>query len=246
MKKSKVILLIISIIGSLIATYMIVNMSEKQKNTMTTELHPVIIATRKIDAGCQIEEDMIQVINVLTQNSFNSYQSKDEVVGKVAQTTIYPEEIISKERAINREPADKKDREYRIKVDSITYGGVTPGSRADILWAGTVSPSNKLIGGIVYENVLVKAVLNEYEQDIYSIQADKYNKGTSVPAIVVLSVSQKQANVLEQLKEYSGKEKAFTLAKYTENSKPLGNQNQFIDIINILGIEQSQTITEGQ
>lgn len=249
MKKIKVIILIFSLIAGLVATYMIVNVPKKQEKTVSKEQYSVVVAAKKIEAESRIEADMLQVINVSAENQFNSFKSADEVVGKIAQSSIYPNEVISKERIINNEPsaADRAKREYRIKVDSVCYGGVTPGSSADILWTGTISLSNQvkeILGAIVYEDVLVKAVLNEYEQDIYSQQADKYNKGASMPDIVVLSVSQEQAQVLDFLKAYSGKEKAFSLAKYTESSKPLGNENDIMDIFNILDIEP--TVVQSQ
>jgi len=242
-KRAKIVLLIISLVAGLFATYMIVNIPKKQEVTTSKEQFQVVVASKKIEAESRIEADMIQVINISSQNQFSSYNNAEEVIGKIAQTTIYPQEIISKERILDSEPSvdDKAKREYRIKVDSICYGGVTPGSKADILWTGTISnnQTKEIFGAIVYEDVLVKAVLNEYEQDIFSQQDDKYNKGASMPDIVVLSVSQEQAQVLDFLKAYSGKEKAFSLVKYTENSKALGNESNIIDIFSILDVEST-------
>lgn len=240
-KKNK--LFIVAIALALVTTWFIYNSTRDDQQKNEVEKIEVLKAVIDIPSDMRITEDMVATTVVeKTPGAERSIKNIADVVGKYADTKILQNEVIRKERLRQDENdvSGTDEREYRIEVSPVSYGGVIPGSHADILWYGSVGPENTQIGGIVYENVEVVKVLNEYEEDVYSIEKDKYNKQNTKVNIVVLSVSQEQAAVLDLLRALTGKEKAFTLIKYTERSEPKGIDKQFFDISQIYQVDQSE------
>lgn len=245
----KITLLIIAVIVGIITSYCIYTQTTKTSTIKEKmEMVRVVTALKDIKIDTLIKKEMVQITEIPKSNiTVGAETDINKVVGKISNSRILKDEPIRKERLNDTQNGHlgSEEREYRIKVDSITYGGAIPGNRVDILWTGSTNIGESVkelkFGSLIYENVLVKKVLNEYGENILDeTTSDKYDKNKAKPDIVVLNITQEQAEVLNILKEYAGKDTAFTLLKYTENSKELKKGRNERNILNILKVPEAR------
>lgn len=211
----KFIIAFIMAVASIVVLYNLIVPEDVQN----LEFEQYVKASKSIKVDEIITEDMLEYAE-LPKDSIPAgiIKSKTEVIGKYSTTNILKDEALRTEK-VKKEMDSKytsEEREVRIYTNVQAYGGVGPGDQADLIYTGNAL-NNERIGILQHEGVLVKKVLNESGIDIQAINSDKYSQNSTIPRIVVLTVSQEMALEIETLQDES--QVNFKLIKWTERSK---------------------------
>lgn len=193
-----------------------------------------IKVTQQINVDDKIEETMITYDEMPSDKIPKSaIKNMEQVKDKFAATTIYPDEVMIREKIKSEVKSEygEDEREVRIYTNVQAYGGVGSGDRADLIYTGELKETGK-IGILKYEGVLVKKVLNEEGISLETVGSDKYNKGSIKPFLAVLTVNQDKALEIETLQRDGTI--SFKLIKWTERSKKLGNENKKLRELQII------------
>ncbi|KGY12567.1 pilus assembly protein CpaB [Vibrio tubiashii] len=201
MSRSQIILLfLLSVVFGLGAVFFAKQWMDRQLTPQTevevVEREPVIIAAQEIPSGSVIEEQHIssKLLEVAWREE-SQFVSENELLGQVVASTIYPGEIVSRNRLANSGEGStlaalipENKRAVTIRVNDVigVAGFLLPGNRVDVL--NTISYSKTSATTLtVLKDIKVLAV----DQTARS----KENKPIIVRA-VTLEVSPRQAEKL--------------------------------------------------
>lgn len=201
MSRSQIILLfLLSVVFGLGAVFFAKQWMDRQLTPQTevevVEREPVIIAAQEIPSGSVIEEQHIssKLLEVAWREE-SQFVLEDELLGQVVASTIYPGEIVSRNRLANSGEGStlaalipENKRAVTIRVNDVigVAGFLLPGNRVDVL--NTISYSKTSATTLtVLKDIKVLAV----DQTARS----KENKPIIVRA-VTLEVSPRQAEKL--------------------------------------------------
>lgn len=198
-KNQVVLLLVLSILFGLGAVFFAKKWMDDQVQPQVeverVEREPVVVAEIEIPEGSAIEEQQLRVklLEKAWRNEFQ-FTDKTQLVGKIVNTTIYPESIItSHQLAVEGEgsslamllPEDKRAVTIRVNDVIGVAGFLLPGNKVDIL--NTVKRGAYTNTATVLKDIKVLAV----DQTART----KENKPIIVRA-VTLEVTPKQAERL--------------------------------------------------
>ncbi len=201
MSRSQIILLfLLSVVFGLGAVFFAKQWMDRQLTPQTevevVEREPVIIAAQEIPSGSVIEEQHIssKLLEVAWREE-SQFVLEDELLGQVVASTIYPGEIVNRNRLANSGEGStlaalipENKRAVTIRVNDVigVAGFLLPGNRVDVL--NTISYSKTSATTLtVLKDIKVLAV----DQTARS----KENKPIIVRA-VTLEVSPRQAEKL--------------------------------------------------
>ncbi|NOH24195.1 Flp pilus assembly protein CpaB [Vibrio europaeus] len=148
MSRNQVILLfLLSIAFGLGAVFFAKQWMDRQLTPQTevevVEREPVIVAAQEIPAGSVIEEQHIssKLIEVSWRDE-SQFDSGEELLGQVAATTIYPGEVVNRNRLANSGEGStlaalipESKRAVTIRVNDVigVAGFLLPGNKVDVL-----------------------------------------------------------------------------------------------------------------
>ena len=144
--KSRVLgTILVSLVLAAVAAWVANNWISSRVGTqqVATNMSPVVVAAANIPAGSKVEATQLKVVQLPTDAvPQGSYAKPQELVGQVAQQSVYAGEIILKTRIAQSPPGSplaalipKGKRAITIPVNVVAgvAGFVLPGSRVDIL-----------------------------------------------------------------------------------------------------------------
>jgi pilus assembly protein CpaB len=161
---------------------------------------PVVLASLQIPYGQPIEERHLKVVMMPDQVApSNSFQTVDELVGKVSTAYILPDEVIRKERVAEHVEGatlaaliEPNMRAMTVRVDDVVgvAGFLLPGNKVDVI------ATRKVGKGVVSETVL---------KDIKVLAVDQTARTEKNEPVVVravtLEVEPKQAEMLAKARD---------------------------------------------
>jgi len=138
----------------------------------------VVVASVEIPHGTKIDEKHLKIIkwpvDLLPQDAFTAIE---DVIGKIANRAIFPEDIITDKRVANSVSGSvlaalisPNKRAVTVRVDDVigVGGFLQPGNRVDVIGVRRLVGSSQVKARTVLRDVVVLAV----DQDI-SVEADK-------------------------------------------------------------------------
>lgn len=193
-KATSLFLLFAALISAFVATSIVRKYINSQRLAYAGEVatDPVVMAAYQMPAGSTIRKEQITVAH-LPKGSVppQSFQSVDNVVGRVVSSTIFPGEMVLNHRleqpgAISGLSAliPKGLRAITLKVDdtSSVAGFIQPGNYVDVVTtvqaAGVV---DEPISKVILQNVKVIATGQEIER------TEDNKKGKVIPTVTVLA-----------------------------------------------------------
>ncbi len=196
-KNAAVFVLILALLSGLFASATVMKyVREQEDGTIKDEVEQitVVVAKEQIPAGTALLPEQIELASrpkdVLPQGYFNKL---DDLKERVAQTTIYPGEVILQERLIipgtpGGLPAiiPEGHRAITLRVDdtSSVAGFIRPGHHVDILVTVDIDEEDKVetISKVILQNVKVLATGQEIEMN----EKKGEKKPKVVPTVTVL------------------------------------------------------------
>ncbi|MFB3786544.1 MAG: Flp pilus assembly protein CpaB [bacterium] len=187
-------LLLVAVISGAVATaavrnYLQTNLVTQQNPSQTV---PVVVAKFKIPAGTAILKDYLSVSELPAKSvPMNSFKTLDKLEGRVANSDIYPGEVVLASR-LEGEGAlaglsaliPKGMRAITLKVDDTSgvAGFVRPGNYVDVVTTVRgAEERNETISKVILQNVKVIATGEQIE-----INPEDVKKSRKVPTVTVL------------------------------------------------------------
>lgn len=170
------IMLVFALLLAVAASYMAYSWLQKRAGQSIAETEiptkTVVVATVEIPYGMTIDVAQLKSVNwpadLLPENSITNM---DEIVGKVASRTIYPEDVITTKRIADHAGGShlaalisKNKRAITIRVDDVVgVGGfLMPGNHVDVIGVRPIPKTRRVETRTVMKDVVVLAV----DQDI--------------------------------------------------------------------------------
>lgn len=191
MKKSEKIALIIAVFTFIIS---MINPLEKKDKKDSKDFVKVVLAGSSIEAKSEIRRDML-IEKELPHFSVpsNYIENADDIVGKVSSTTIYPDDVITSDKILDKQtaqaglsvviPEGKRAITLNVEQSSGVAGLIDISDRVDII--STISEEKNIKSIIVAQNIEVLALDKRLGKDL---------KGETVQyATVTLAVDIKEA-----------------------------------------------------
>lgn len=169
------VMLVSAIVLAVLASWMAYSWVQKRAGQQVSEMEiatkPVVVATVEIPQGQEIEVAHLKIINWPAELApEGSFEKTEEVAGKVATRTIYPEDIITAKRFAENPDGNhlaaliaKNKRAVTVRVDDVigVGGFLLPGNRVDVIGAKRIPGSTSVRTRTVIKDVVVLAVDQE-------------------------------------------------------------------------------------
>ncbi|HOJ61718.1 MAG TPA: Flp pilus assembly protein CpaB [bacterium] len=186
--------LIFAIMSGFIASAAVIKYVRQQENQQTVlanTTQPVVIAKDTIPVGTAIQPNQVEVVQRAPETlPANAIRMQSEAAGRVTLSTIYPGEVIVKERLADASGPGglpllipKNMRAITLKVDdTISVAGfVRPGHHVDVVSTIDVDRSmGRTVSKTILQNVKVIATGQEIENNV------EQQKSKLVPTVTVL------------------------------------------------------------
>ncbi len=193
------------------------------KNAVTS----VIVLNQTIEEGTAITEEMLKTIEVGALGlPTNVAKSSEQLIGKVATSTIYKDEYLTENRLVSMEDYKKEIAITEdgtvlltLKLPSTSSGvaGVLQNGGLVDVYSTDETDTGELVTQKVFSEIFVKQVLNAKLESVDTLKKQENVDGVSddfIPYYIVVQVEEAQAKTLITLE----KKESFhlTLAKAGE------------------------------
>ena len=178
-KTIAILVLLIAVMSGLLAGAAVMKYVREQKQAMAAganvPMRTVVIAQKEIPTGEAVQPDQISVVGCVADLApEGTFSSPSSVVGRIVKTTIYPHEMVLKERLV--EPGSpgglpalipEGQRAVTLRVDdTISVAGfIQPGHYVDIVTTIDLNKEQKeTVSKVILQNIQVIATGQEVER----------------------------------------------------------------------------------
>ena len=212
MKKSEKIALIIAVFTFVIS---MVNPFEKKDKEASKDFVKVVLAGSNIEAKTEIRRDML-IEKELPHFSVpsNYVENIDDIVGKVSNTTIYPDDVITSDKIIDKQtaqaglsvsiPEGKRAITLNVEQSSGVAGLIDISDRVDII--STLDKEKDVKSIIVAQNIEVLALDQRLGKDLKgeSVQYTTVTLAVDVREALRINLAENQASPLKLILRQDG------------------------------------------
>lgn len=170
------IMLVAALLLAMLASYMAYSWLQKRAGQAVAETEvptqSIVVAAVEIPIGSKIDIAQLKLLSWPSELlPEGSYTIIEDVAGKIASRTIYPEDVITSKRVTDHAGGNnlaalisKNKRAITVRVDDVVgVGGfLMPGNRVDVIGVRPIPRTNRVETRTVMRDVVVLAV----DQDI--------------------------------------------------------------------------------
>ncbi|RMD84847.1 MAG: Flp pilus assembly protein CpaB [Candidatus Dadabacteria bacterium] len=236
-----VTIMVIGIVFAALAGFMTLKYLRGRETTVEVqqiETRDVVVARQTISRGETIEADDVKVVAWPAEAApEDAYETPEEVVGKLARTTIYPNDpltdskfVSSKSPGILSALVPKGHRAISIKVNEVTgiSGFVAPGSHVDVLLTVPGTEEMPARTRTILQDVEVLAIDQTVEQeDDEPVTVDTVTLDVTPRQAEIVTLAANEGNL--QLVLRNDRDKREVISWGTSITEVIGGKSNTID-----------------